>query len=264
MQIEGTPASETLIGSELDDIIAGRGGDDHILGLGGPDFLFGGAGADILEGGEGNDYYGLYDDMSDTIIDTGGEDRIMTWNAFSLVDHPDIEGLVQQKPYGGRPLTGNDGYNDLTDSAGGNLLKGLGGFDRLDGGGGDDFINGGTGQDYLTGGQGRDRFDFASKEDSGVGAANRDYLYDFKLGEDTLHFGMMDANEKHASNQAFDFIGDAAFSGTAGELHYAFETFSDGVADVTVVSGDTNGDGVADFEVQLWGHMTLTAGDFIL
>ena len=32
----------------------------------------------------------------------------------------------------------------------------------------------------------------------------------------------------------------------------------------TVVSGDINGDGKADFNIALHGHLLLNAGDFIL
>jgi len=33
---------------------------------------------------------------------------------------------------------------------------------------------------------------------------------------------------------------------------------------VTTVSGDVNGDGIADFSITLTGAITLVAGDFIL
>ena len=36
------------------------------------------------------------------------------------------------------------------------------------------------------------------------------------------------------------------------------------VNDRTIIEGDTNGNRVADFQIQLTGLKTLTAGDFIL
>lgn len=262
--IDGTDAPETITGTEEPDILSGRGGDDHLIGLGGQDFLFGGAGADILEGGESNDSYMLLDDDSDTVIDSGGIDGISTYISLNLERYPEIENVRQVKPYDGRELRGNDLDNEIEDSGGNNKLFGGAGWDHLDGGRGNDFLNGGTGQDYLKGGLGSDRFDFVSPEDSPLGEANRDYIQDFTQGEDTLNFGYMDANAKHASNQAFSFVGDAEFSGTAGELRYEFGLFSDRVNKITLISGDTDGDGIADFEVQLWGNIALTASDFIL
>jgi len=51
----GTDAAQTLVGSELGDIIDGAGGDDNIAGAGGDDNLIGGTGSDSLSGGEGAD-----------------------------------------------------------------------------------------------------------------------------------------------------------------------------------------------------------------
>ena len=59
-------------------------------------------------------------------------------------------------------------------------------------------------------------------------------------------------------DQAFAWIGDAAFSGTAGELRFAF------AGNTTTVTGDTDGDGAADFALWLTGQITLVAGDFVL
>jgi hypothetical protein len=54
----------------------------------------------------------------------------------------------------------------------------------------------------------------------------------------------------------FDVIGFDQFSGTRGELREAF------VRGVTVISGDVNGDGKADFSIALKDHFMLAAGDF--
>ncbi|MDB5686844.1 MAG: hypothetical protein JWR77_1433, partial [Rhizorhabdus sp.] len=56
----------------------------------------------------------------------------------------------------------------------------------------------------------------------------------------------------------FKFLGSGAFTGHAGELHYGVSG-SD-----LLVSGDVNGDGVADFELKLIGIATIEAGDFVL
>jgi serralysin len=255
----------TKIGTEGADFLTGLSFvSDHLIGLGGPDWLIGAGGGDLLEGGEGNDDYVIWDYTDDTIIDTGGVDMIHASIGVDLRDHPDIENVRQLFSYGGRPQHGNDADNELYDAAGSNALFGGAGFDRLDGGNGDDILNGGTGQDYLTGGAGSDRFDFATLADSPVGELERDYIYGFEDGQDLLHFGQIDANALRAGNQAFAFIGDSAFTGEAGQLRFELGTYSDGVSPITIVSGDTDGDGMADFEVQIWGQHPLTAGDFIL
>lgn len=53
--INGTPAGETLTGTESRDIIFGDRGGDTLLGLGGNDGLIGDFGADVLDGGSGDD-----------------------------------------------------------------------------------------------------------------------------------------------------------------------------------------------------------------
>ena len=50
-----------------------------------------------------------------------------------------------------------------------------------------------------------------------------------------------------------------SFSGAAGELEY----FYDSSLGVTVVQGDTNGDRVADFAIDLSGNVVLSTGDFV-
>jgi hypothetical protein len=61
-----------------------------------------------------------------------------------------------------------------------------------------------------------------------------------------------------AGNQGFTFLGAGAFTGTAGQLRY------EQISGDTFVTGDTNGDGVADFMIRLDGLHTLRSGDFIL
>jgi Ca2+-binding RTX toxin-like protein len=217
---------------------------------------------DILQGGQGDDRYLIWDGTLDTIIDSSGIDGIVASIGIDLRNYTGIENAEQLFEWGGGPLHGNDADNTLTDRGGSNALFGEAGSDHLIGAGGNDILNGGTGQDTLDGGAGRDRFDFTSINDIPVGALNRDTISDFEQGQDTLHFGRMDANALRSGNQAFAFIGDAAFTGTAGQLRY--EQATDGVSPLTIVSGDVNGDGVADFEVLIVGGYTLMAGDFIL
>ena len=124
--------------------------------------------------------------------------------------------------------------------------------DVLRGGGGADIIFGGRGADSLSGGGGADQFIYTNALDSTP--TSSDQILDFTHGIDTLSLSGIDANSLVAENQAFTFIGDAAFSGagasSAGELR-AVQTGS-----VWQVTGDVNGDGVADFGV----FLTMTSG----
>lgn len=84
--------------------------------------------------------------------------------------------------------------------------------------------------------------------------AGRDVITDFEAGIDTIRLAGIDANILLNGDQAFAFIGSAAFSQTAGELRYANG----------FVRGDVDGDGAADFVIELSGAPVLTAGDFVL
>lgn len=264
-RIVGTDEPETITGTSEGDYIVGLGGDDHILGLDGGDKLFGGGGADILEGGLGDDIYEVFDDLSDTIIDIGGTEILRTTVGADLQNYPDIEILGMVANAGGRPLYGNGLDNQLSDGAGSNLLDGREGDDYLLADLGNDILVGGLGHDIMTGGDGSDRFDFRSADEIGLGEGNRDHVSDFRQRADKLNLGLMDANSEHSGNQSFRFIGAAEFSGRVGELAYHHATSSDQFSQpLTIVAGDIDGDGNADFEIELRGTLTLHTVDFIL
>ena len=85
--------------------------------------------------------------------------------------------------------------------------------------------------------------------DTGATAGTRDLIKDFTVGTDQLDtskFGAM------------TFLGTAAFDGTAGELHTVYDAAHNGA----IVEGDTNGDKVADFGIELSGNLTLSEADF--
>ncbi len=176
----------------------------------------------------------------------------------------------------GNAITGNNSANTISATAsptgqlratdledtiyglGGNdNIQAAGGEDIVDGGAGNDTINGGAGADVLTGGTGADRFVFSLTTDSGVSAA--DLVTDFSHSQgDRIDLNPIDARTTQSGNQAFTFIGTSAFSGAAGQLR--FEQINGN----TFVTGDVNGDGVADFGIQIGGLVSLVATDFVL
>ncbi|MGC3871649.1 cellulose binding domain-containing protein [Halomonas sp. GXIMD04776] len=132
-------------------------------------------------------------------------------------------------------------------------LYGLSGDDKLYGRGGNDYLEGGLGADYLKGGAGADIFAFTSTFESSPLAI--DTIGDFRHSQDDLiDCSAIDANLALKGNQAFVWLGDEGFSGDGGELRFANGT----------LSGDVNGDGIADLSVQFVGVDTLQINDFLL
>ena len=137
-------------------------------------------------------------------------------------------------------------------------LYGEAGDDTLQGGDGNDNIYGGAGRDVMSGGLGIDNFWFDEGDFAGLTNGTADRIQDFVQGQDRIRLTDIDANALVAGDQAFVFIGGTAFSNTAGELRY---TQSGGV---TLVEGDVDGDGAADFAIALTGTIALLGSDFTL
>ena len=115
------------------------------------------------------------------------------------------------------------------------------------------------GADALTGGVGADRFVYSSLDDSTVAASGRDIVEDFSLAQgDRIDLSRIDANVNAGRNQAFTFIGTSAFTGHAGQLDYSV------VNGNAFVYGDVNGDGKADFSIEVAHATSLVKADFRL
>jgi Ca2+-binding RTX toxin-like protein len=161
----------------------------------------------------------------------------------------------------GQPLiaTGNALANIMVGNGNANILQGFGGNDQIDGGQGADTLVGGTGRDSLHGGTGADQFRFDALSHSAVLAP--DLIVDFTytaLELDRINLAVIDANTLLAGDQGFTFIGAGAFTGAAGQLR-ATPTVGLGYA----VSGDTNGDRVADIVINVLAATAPTAQWFI-
>ena len=103
-------------------------------------------------------------------------------------------------------------------------------------------------------------FDFNLVGETGKTLFTRDVIKDFTHFQgDDIDLSTIDAKVGVLGNQKFAFIGQGAFTGDKGQLHYRFE----GPAK-TIVEGDVNGDRQADFQIELTGHKVLVLGDFIL
>jgi Ca2+-binding RTX toxin-like protein len=187
-------------------------------------------------GGLGNDVYAV-DNASDVVTEAAGQglDAVAT-NLASYTLAANVEILVGGSN-AGQMLTGNA------------LANGIIGAD------GNDRINGGAGADELQGGLGADRFVFSRASDTATSA--RDLIDDFTHAErDLIDLSAIDAVAGGADN-AFSIV--ASFTHHAGQL--VIHTAETGHY---VVLGDTNGDGTADFGIDVYSATALVAGDFVL
>lgn len=210
-----------------------------LTGNAGKNVLDGGAGADLLQGQGGDDLY-LVDHVGDRVIEQvgGGNDLVRSSVSFSLagtqVEYLTLLGTADLS------ATGNALANTLTGNTGSNVL------------------DGGAGRDLLFGHTGADRFVFASGS-SGSTAATADVIRDFSRAQgDLVDLRLVDANTALAGDQAFGFIGTAAYTGQAGELR--LQT----TGGILYLAGDTDGNGVADILIRFDGNPPIGAGDLLL
>jgi Ca2+-binding RTX toxin-like protein len=239
-QIEG------VIGSRFNDILSDNDAANTLDGGAGNDRLRSGLGNDTLIGGSGldtADYAGASASVAANLL---------TRRAVGAGIGSDTLVLIENASGGAAAdvLTGSAGANILRGNAGADRLTGLAGNDTLDGGLGNDLLIGGFGRDVMAGGAGRDSFDFNAAAESRRGAL-RDVVR-FERG-DRIDLSTIDADtDGTAGNQAFRFIGAAAFSGVDGQLRFAGG----------LLQGDVNGDRVADIEIRVIG--AFASADLVL
>jgi serralysin len=237
-------------GYRLPGSVFGTEGDDDIRGT---------AGADNMYGGMGNDTYYM-NDFNDRVWERVGEGYDHVISSVYTYLYSDVYQVERITLVGTDDIsaTGNNMNNRINGNAGSNELYGIGG---------NDIINGEGGRDILVGGRGSDTFVFDTAAEA-HGDTIRDFsvYYDHYLpGVDKIDLSGIDANVNVAGNQAFTFIGAERFHKVAGELHFYHPGVVMGrpYAD-TYVSGDTNGDGKADFAIKLDGWHAPGAYNFLL
>jgi len=281
---------EAYAGSDLIEVDPGSTGHVRIQLDDGGDTIRGGPGAESVSlwdeagighltfsGGAGDDYVslGIYAQGPGSVLDGGdGKDVVSFFgrgvfvhlgNGTALIGPKDQPGLFLETPVrnfedangtgGDDILVGTDGGNLLRGSGGDDLLSGRGGTDRLEDYTGDDILVGGLGADGLSSGPGADIIRIDRLAESLPG--QEDTILDF-TSRDRIDLSRIDADLAAPGDQAFAFIGAAAFSGAAGELRYQ------AVGADLLVSADADGDGVADLAVKVRDLAQLAASDFIL
>jgi Ca2+-binding RTX toxin-like protein len=230
--------------------IALDAGDNSYTGIDGR-YIMGGKGADTIDIDAG--FHAFGEQGNDVIIGNGAGNTI----SGGLGDDTIHAG-------GNNDVIFGDAGNDvLFGDTGHDNLRGGAGSDIIEGNDGQDSMYGGTGKDFMRGGPDDDFFILTTLADSKKGSA-RDVIFDFSEGTtEVIDLADIDA-KKGPGNQAFKFIGKHGFHDKAGELHYATKNLVGTGNDKTFISGDVNGDGRADFQIELSGLHTLTAGDFVL
>ena len=243
--VNGGAGTDSLEGGDGNDLLVGEGGNDRLTGGTGGDTLNGGSGVDSLYGGAGDDKY-YVDNNSDLIFESTANSRdidevfsTVRWALGANLEHLTLEGNA---PISG---TGNLLANFITGNSAANVL---------DGGRGDDTLDGGSGADTITGGLGSDLFRFSGDSSSGV-----DQILDFDPDFDFIDLSDIDANTQTAGDGVFSFIGESAFSRTpTGQVRY--EASPNGL----ILKAHVNGDGIADFQLELIGVTSLVAANLIL
>lgn len=260
----GRDGADTLVGAELDDRLLGGAGADGLSGGHDDDYLDGGAGADVMDGGRGDDLF-IVDHRGDGVIEAVDEgiDTVRSAVDFALGDHLERLFLTGHARVGtgnalDNAIQGRTGADSLSGLAGNDVIRGNNGIDILDGGAGNDILYGGALRDTLTGGTGADQFRFLEGDLVAL-IAQADRITDFSTAEgDRIFLNLIDADVTRGDDQAFAFVGSAAFSGRAGELRVVANG-----ADL-LVTGDTDGDGAGDLFLRLSGITGVTAADFVL
>jgi len=231
--ITGGAGTDNLYGFAGNDNIDGGDGNDTLLGMEGDDLIHGGAGADYIVGGDGTDtLYG--DDGDDNMQGNDGNDALNG-------------GL------GNDGLDGGAGNDTLNGDAGNDYLGGGEGNDVLNGGDGNDVLVGGAGKDTLTGGAGADAFFFTALTDSTSAAPDK--ITDFSWADgDYINLSQIDANTTLAGDQAFSFVN--SFTKQAGQATLTY----DAASNTSTFSADVDGDGMADFVLQVSGQQDASHG----
>src|SRR5262249_23335133 len=168
---------------------------------------------------------------------------------------------------GAHALYGDTGNDSLSGGANDDALHGGRGYDQLYGGVGNDTLEGDLGADSLWGNGGADRFVF-SESDFGfrwdqtvfsIDPTNTDTIEDFEVGRDVIDLTTFGAFP--IPGLIFSFANDF-FSG-----QHRSELLISGGGGHYSVRGDIDGDGHADFEINV--EMThfddvLTPADILL
>lgn len=238
-QVTGAMDDVRLSGIEI--LLSGSG-EDRLTASALGSTIDGGAGDDIILSGTGND----------TLMGGAGIDMVSYESALAGVAVSLANSAAQNT--GGAGVDIIRQFEGIVGSAFADTLTGSKLDDILKGEAGNDILDGGRGVDTLYGGAGADKFLFSSAVDS---SNAYDVIADFSQREgDFIDLSLIDANG--AAKGAGAFVLVDSFSKIAGQLLIIKQ------AGGYLVTGDTNGDGIADFGIHVHTSGPLGAADFIM
>jgi Ca2+-binding RTX toxin-like protein len=228
---------ENVVGSAFRDIIHGSADPNVLSGGDGSDLLDGRGGADTLDGGNGSDAVIYILSPAGVIVDLSLDAGL---GGDATNDHLiSIENVIGSAF--ADTLIGDDEVNGI---------EGRDGADRLIGGRGDDRISGGAGPDTFV---------WRNIKESGTAVHTMDVVFDFDpLEGDLIDLAGVDASAVAAGNQAFTFIGAAAFSGTPGEINFIH------LEGETIIQLQTGIEGDIEMGIRIRGILTPEASWFVL
>jgi Ca2+-binding RTX toxin-like protein len=242
--LRGGDGADTIYAGLGNDFVGGGAGNDQIFGSAGSNVIYAGLGNDTVQGGSG----------SDTIYGSAGRNQLFGNDGNDLI-YTSAAGDLAAGGAGNDSIYGSDGAdtiyaglgNDFIGGGAGNdLIYAGSGANQIFSGFGDDRIVAGTGKDVMNAGPGADVFEFSSAAAIGVGAG-RDVIVGFTSGVDDIDLRALGTS----------FNGSAGLLGGGVKSFYYF-------ASSGLLIGDQNGDGVADWVLELTGAPSVAVGDFLL
>ena len=222
----GTGIEHLIYANATGGTLTGNARANSLIGSSGGDTLDGKAGVDTLDGGAGNDYY-IVDSSIDWVVDSAGNDTILSHVNFDLTDFNFIENLTLAATLSASEGTGNSLANLITGNAFANMLDGGAGADSLYGGAGNDNLLGregndlldgreepnGTGFDFLQGGEGNDTYIVDSSNTESLNLETNSYD---QIGEE--EDGGTDTVLSSVSYRLSDFVEILALTGSSENL----------------------------------------------
>jgi Ca2+-binding RTX toxin-like protein len=212
--IYGTSLGESLLGSDVNNLMYGLAGDDILLGKEGDDIIEGGDGNDYIEGNEGKD--DLKGGLGSDEIHGGLDDDII----YGGAGHDIILGES-----GNDKLYGEDGDDNIEGNSGSDIIYSGKGNDKVYGGLDNDAIYGGTGDDYIEGNEGDDYINASSGDDIVYGNEGNDTILlgagidraEGGLGNDIIKGDMSDTVEGNEGNDRISSV-YKAFGGEGDDV----------------------------------------------
>jgi Ca2+-binding RTX toxin-like protein len=290
--LDGGSGNDSVVGGNGDDIVSGGDGADRVGGGAGNDLLLGGEGNDTLTAATGDDT-ALGGNGDDSVVGSVGDDLALGEAGRDTVDGGDGNDTVDGGAGNDSVLGGNgddlvlggDGDDRLDGAAGNDTVDGGDGNDTMTAAGGDDTLFGGLGNDSVLGGAGNDTLLGGAGCDTLQGGAGNDSIYADNDGfSDNFQYTATALNSADVMGGAHDTIGgidtqdvlditdqladllkvggsvlgadraDVTLTSTlvAGSTNIAFDDASD------MLSIDVDGNGSADFTIQLVGVASVT------